>query len=100
MAKIYAVPKEIGKPRETDYSKGDDWETADNEYLEKLCNYCKSISKDKYTGFVLRLPHADGYAIYMVIKSKPLELFHVPIGDCWRVPSYAEKGLSLNDIKN
>lgn len=34
----------------------------------------------------IRIPHADGYACYVVFSAKPVKLIHLEIGDCWDAP--------------
>jgi len=97
MAKIYAPP--AGLEYNCDYSK--DWQKQENKYLDKLRKYCKqhTDSKSALVGETFRIPMADSYALYMVFRTKPLELIHVPTGDAWDAPDYQTRGIRLQDIK-
>jgi hypothetical protein len=55
---------------------------------------------DDLTGAVLRFPAADGYAVYRVVKHRPLTLEHVPYGDAWRIPAAHLRGLTHDDVRD
>ena len=97
MAKIYAPP--AGMEFDCDYSK--DWEKQENDYIDKLRKYCKqhTDSKNAMVGVIFRIPMGDGSANYMVFRTKPLEMIHVPTGDAWDAPDYQTRGVTLADIK-
>ena len=100
MAKIYDPPDELDY--EWDFSKSwEDMEKEENDYIERLRNYCKKYtnSKNPLVGEIFRIPCGDGYALYMVFRTKPLEMIHVPIGDAWDAPDYQTRGIRLKDIK-
>ena len=98
MAKIYAPPAEIGEFK-CNYDK--DWQKQEDTYIEKLRQYCKkhTDSKNALVGVIFRIPIADGYAQYMVFRTKPLEMIHVPTGDAWDAPDYQTRGVRLSDVK-
>jgi hypothetical protein len=100
MAKIFSPPK--GMEFTPDYSDCGNWEKKENEYVEKLRAYCKehTDSKNPLVGALFRIPMADSYASYMVFRTKPLELLHVPTGDAWDAPDYQTRGVRLRDIKD
>jgi len=50
-------------------------------------------------GRLVYFPWADGHAIYIVTKDKPLTLQHVPYGDAWEVPYTYIRGLRRSDIE-
>jgi hypothetical protein len=81
-ATIYAAPEEIKQP-EIDFSDIAKYRREEGEYLEELKNYCQKNGSGKYAGEIVRIPHADGYASYMVISLKPLKLIHIPLGDAY-----------------
>jgi len=98
MATIYSAPEEIAKPvvsyaglnskNANDIINGH--QKAEADYIEKLKAWCKKNSKGrKNVGELIKIQHADSYALYIVFDMKPLELIHVPVGDEWDSP-YAE----------
>lgn len=97
MAKIYNPPEGF----EFEFDISADWQKKEEEYIERLRNYCKenTDSKSPLVGVIFRIPCADGYALYMVFRTKPLEMIHVPVGDAWDAPDYQTRGIRLADIK-
>ena len=47
---------------------------------------------------VVWFPWADGYAYYLVKKTKPLTLQWINSGDCWQVPAAWIRGLRKEDL--
>ena len=89
MTKIFAAPFEKPVCSFRDMKKSREIE---KEFIEKVQEFSKIGSKtpnDKYVGKTIKFPHADGYAVYVVLSTKPLELIHLPIGDSWDSP-YAD----------
>jgi len=63
------------------------YESLNIKLINNLSNFCKSGDvPNQYIGEVLRIPHADGYAQYMVALMSPLMLISLPIGDAWDSP--------------
>lgn len=85
MAKVYSAPEEIKVP---EFNFRDLKTSRENEknYIEQIKEFAKKNSKDQYAGEEISIPHADGYARYIVFKSKPVNLIHLPIGDAWDAP--------------
>lgn len=50
------------------------------------------------TGALVRIPHADSYAQYVVIKNSPLTIQHIPFGDAWNAYPATLRGLNRQDI--
>jgi hypothetical protein len=98
MANIYNPPK--GLDFKCDYNG--DWQKQEEDYIKRLRKYCKehTDSKSNLVGVIFRIPYADGHAQYMVFRTKPLEMIHVPIGDAWDAPDYQTRGIRLQDIKD
>ena len=84
-ATIYAAPEEFQQPK-LDFLNFAKYQKEEEEYLEKLQAYCKENSDSKYAGEIVRIPHADSSANYMVASLRPLELIHIPTGDAWDSP--------------
>lgn len=100
MAKAYAAPSELKYT--PDYSS--DWRKIakqDEEFVDLLRKWCKdkTDSKNPLVGQIWGYPVADGQAQYMVFRTKPLELIHIPTGDAWHVGDAHIRGLRLSDIK-
>jgi hypothetical protein len=81
-AQIYAAPKELKIPK-IDFTNYGKYTKECKEYLDKLKEYCLENSDEEYVGEIVRIPHADGNAEYMVASMKPLELIHIPLGDAY-----------------
>lgn len=107
MAEVFSPPLEVGPtPNFSDFitEKGYDLDglvKAEDEWVEKLAGFCRkhSNSRSDLIGEVIRFPRADGYAMYMVYKLRPLTLIHLPVGDAWRIEEFAERGLRLEDVR-
>jgi len=50
-------------------------------------------------GEVVRWPRADGYAEYIIVKTKPLQLAHIPLGDGYMVEPALIRGTTLAEVK-
>jgi hypothetical protein len=96
MAKIYSPPEEVGDvPKfKRDY---DAFVTEEKEWKDKLQDWCKKYGQGKYRGETIQFGVADGYAEYMVFKSTPLSLIHIPLGDGYMFPW--AKRILLKDVK-
>lgn len=75
-------------------------------YLERSRKLLKDLEdkeaalpEGKYEGVILSFPYADGYAMYLVQKTSPLTLQHIPFGDAWQIPAAHLRGLNLDDVK-
>lgn len=94
MATVYAVPEEIHVP---DFNF-ESWEEDDKKFTKELREFCFQCGEGKYVGKIFRIPHADGYAQYMVASEKPFSLIHMPLGDAWDSPLV--NGLTVKAIKS
>lgn len=101
--KVWAPPKECEKPEYKDYSG--DWEKyrkAEAAYEERLKAWCKKNSKTPNSPLVcveVSTPVGDGYARYLVLNTRPLELIHIDTGDAWNASDIWLKGLDIDDVK-
>jgi hypothetical protein len=94
MAKIFSPPGEIPVP---EIRLRDNWQEKEQEFTEKLKEWCQKRRPDQDgVGEVIQFPRADGYAVYMVAGTKPVELIHLPLGDAWEF-EYAHR-LTKKDI--
>ena len=86
MATIYAAPEHIKAPQ-YDWSKVSDWAEKNEKYIQELKEFCEENNTGgKNVGEVVRFPHADSTADYMVASMRPLELIHLETGDAWHYP--------------
>ena len=101
MAKVYSAPENI--KCEYDYRNFNyEREQAKEEaYIKELEQFCKknTSSKSNLVGKTIQTGVADGYAVYMVYNTKPLELIHLEIGDAWNADRIWLRGLKLADVK-
>ena len=80
------------------------WSTAvavatEDASLDALIKADEAREPGILVGFILRLPWADGCAMYRVASEQPLVLEHIPHGDAWHVPAPMIRGLSLADVR-
>jgi hypothetical protein len=93
MANVYGIPEEFDSkiPDVTMIVESlQAYETACEQFIAELTDWCKTYQPNedqhKYVGKTIRIPHADGHAVYMVASLKPLDLIHVPLWDAWESP--------------
>jgi hypothetical protein len=98
--KVWAPPTELNKP-----SYSGNWEEYDKAmtaYEDRIKDWCKKNSKtpnNELVGVEVSTPVGDGYARYLVLNIKPLELIHIDSGDAWNASEIWLKGLDLDDVK-
>ena len=91
MAKLLKTPP-------AEFKNHEQWESLGwKQHLEAEEQALQDI-KDR-GGKLWRYPVADGYAHYEVVKENPLTLKYIPYLDCWEAPSFAIRGLRLEDVK-
>jgi hypothetical protein len=105
-AKIWGAPDEVGEPPNLiDFLKPgvnyqeSGYDEAEDAFVKKVQAWAKLHGKGELAGEIWRYGVADGYAQYVVLKEKPLELIHLPIGDAWNIPDIVRRGLRLEDVK-
>lgn len=103
-AKIYSVPDELvmSQPEYADFLHNwDALRKAETEWVGKVQQWAKENSKsgDEIIGEIWRYPIADGYAQYVILNIKPLELIHLPIGDQWQIGDIVRRGLRVTDVR-
>jgi len=84
MAKIYSIPEEFEAtiPQFETSTTLDDRVKREKEWLNELRGWIHAnVSNGKYSGEIVRDGVADGYAQYMIISLRPLELMHLPLVD-------------------
>lgn len=98
MAKLSSKPY----PGDWDFPEGADI----NAYFKKQDSqidaiYAAQPDPDGPTlvGACLRFPRGDGYALYVVVKDKPLTLAHVPFGDNWSADECTLRGINADYVR-
>ena len=84
------------------------WEQKENEEIldyykrqdKLLANLESKAVKGVVVNSVLQFQIADGYALYLVVKEKPLTLDHIPYGDSYEIDDAHIRGLNLSDVKS
>lgn len=70
-------------------------------YLRRLRDW---LSANGYTGELageeVRWHRGDGYARYLVMRLRPLDLMHLPLGDAWEMDPIFMRGLRADDVRN
>ncbi len=109
MAEVFGTPEGFREPPSIrDFFKPGDrtlpttvLQEAESEWLEELAEWCKTNtdSRSELVGEVIRFPRGDGTANYMVFRTKPLGLLHIPLGDAWDLPDYQLRGLRVKDVR-
>lgn len=77
----------------------DAWWRRTEARFKELQAAADAVPKGKVVGRLVSFPIADGFAIYRVAKEVPLELQHIPVGDCRAIPSAHLRGLRLVDVR-
>ena len=67
--------------------------------LEDLEKQSKKATAKNPVGLLMKFSAADGYAIYRVVKAKPLTLQHVPLFDGYRIPDAHVRGITMEEVK-
>jgi hypothetical protein len=101
MAKIYAAPESVPVPEFDPDATMEQWDAADAAYIEAVRRLApKGTGKNAdLVGAVVGFGVADGSAQYMVWRTSPLELVHLPLGDAYQIPAAHARGLRLSDIR-
>jgi hypothetical protein len=94
MAKVFRAP--IDPP----VFNIDTWEKDETKYLAELVEAAhKNRPDDELVGEVIRWPRGDGYALYMVWSTRPLELVWIEVGDAWSVEDALIRGTTIADVR-
>jgi hypothetical protein len=82
-ATIYSAPSSVPLPK-YGIDNVKNWQKEEDDYIDQLRAVLLRRKTGKNIGEVLRFQVADGYAMYMVASTRPLELVHLPLGDCYQ----------------
>lgn len=83
MAKVFTLPHGFDAP---DFN----WEDIEQynkdcaDLTDRLRKWCIERFNQKNVGEVIKFQVADGYAEYMVVSTKPVQLIHLPFWDAYQ----------------
>jgi hypothetical protein len=84
MAEVYSVLDSVELPKFPQPYNHEEYKKNEDKYIVDLKKELKSMGyKGKNFGEIIKFQVADGYAQYMVISMRPLQLMHLPLGDAW-----------------
>jgi hypothetical protein len=67
---------------------------AESEWLEKVKADLRAKNKGDLVGETVKWSAADGYAVYMIVKQRPLTLKHIATGD-----AYQTNGATISEVE-
>jgi hypothetical protein len=97
MGKVLSAPAEVGDTPRLDLAS-DAYLKAENEYIDKVIAWAKMNGRGDCTGEEIMFPVADGFARYIVLSIRPVQLIHLAVGDAWQF-QYVER-LTAKDVKS
>lgn len=68
--------------------------------LEQMTAKANALPEGEYVGAILSFPIADGKALYLVDKVKPLTLTPIQFLDGYQIPAAHIRGLTLDDVRH
>lgn len=68
-------------------------------WLKETANTYRGHHNGDMVGELVRFQIADGFALYMVIKQRPLTVVHINAGDGWHAHAATIRGLNLADVR-
>jgi hypothetical protein len=92
------MAKLIGRIGEQVDYRGD-WQQEEEDQLNRYRQQFKSENAGDAVGEVVKWQRADGYACYMVVSEKPLQLAHIDHGDAYQVEDALIRGINLEEIR-
>lgn len=96
MAKVIAYAGDFNK---LDNETWEEHRTRTSKLIDALYERSNALADNAVVGGIITFPVADGSAVYMVSKEKPLELIHIPFGDAWEASNITIRGLRVDDVK-
>jgi len=85
-------------PAWDDYPDWKEYFEKSDEILDELQEVSNNLPEGEIVGKLIHFPVADGSAMYLVTKEKPLQLKHVPYSDAWHADHILIRGLRKADI--
>lgn len=104
MAKVVGVPD----PQNWEVDiKDPKWFDKQEKLMESLeedpfamyGKYMDAPAKDSVVGRIVRFGVGDGYAVYLVVRQKPLTLMHIPYMDSYHANPMLLRGMRVSDIR-
>jgi len=92
---------DIGLPEwRFDYAASrEEQQQANDDFFAAVKDRCREVGGDhEFVGEIVKWQRADGYALYAVVNTAPLELVWVDYGDGYGVEAALIRGLNLDDI--
>lgn len=81
-ATIYDIPEKFKKTIPNCFDCKGNYQELEKEWIGRLSNYIRdNYGSGQYIGRTLRFAVADGEAIYMVMRTSPVQLIHLPLMD-------------------
>lgn len=77
-----------------------EYEKQMDSYDESLAKVARQSGDSDLLGETIRFQRADGYARYMIMNVKPLQVCLIATGDAWQVEKPLIRGLNLSDAEN
>jgi hypothetical protein len=102
-ATIFSVPEGLDAPPFPEYKEGNidvnGYVAACRAHTEAVKEWCGTHGQGDLAGRFWRYPVADGYAEYVVYKTRPLTLIHLDHMDGYSIPEVVRRGLSASLIR-
>lgn len=100
-AKVYSTPDYIQAPS-LSIDNMDAYDAACEAYYQQTAEWARdnTNSTSDLVGQIIRFPVADGYAEYMVLDTRPLQLLHLETGDAYSASAVTMRGLRVADVKS
>lgn len=99
---VFSAPEEIKPPEFVMVGGRYDHDATEREearYMKELIAAAKAYGKHPLAGEVIRVPYADGQAVYVVAKvNGKCSLIHAETGDAWRDPQF-ERLATVAELK-
>jgi hypothetical protein len=96
------MAREAARSLEIPYDFNLSWDEATKKYdaaLDAAAKAARAKNPGDMVGETIKWGVADGYAVYMIVKQKPLIVQHVDWGDGYRVDPIMIRGLRLSDVR-
>lgn len=80
----------------------ENWRKAENRIEEEIWAIDKAAGEGVKVGRVMRVPHADGYALYWIINvnRSHAQVQWLPLGDAWDSPMVPQNNkIALSTMK-
>ena len=83
MGRVYSGIAGLNVPEFKAGEEYDSYQKRCDDYVKAVIEAAKAASPDPEAGEEITFPVADGYARYVVVALKPVQLVHLDVGDGW-----------------